>query len=324
MATVNTIDLRSPKVVDKGASGDVVPAAEVSLLPDIVKQALRRTGWSDGAPLPRGLLNAVYPPKGAPKPTPKAKVVKKPVTLPVPERVPEPVAVPAPAHVPPELAKLLDPGILTMEAGTADTAVSPAVKESAPAAVPAGVEALPKPRCSRCGHDQSIIDDVEVTREDRLSFLQSILGGIRFKKRVPMFGGKLTAVFRTLTAKEVDLSFTQLAYDARHGAVTGDELQYFRTLADYRLVMSLESLRNDVGVTVEVPEIFSDEFEVTNLPEGATKLMPASSWLYDNALKTDQLRRVVGAEFFRFQRLVEKLEARASDPNFWEATETQP
>ncbi len=175
--------------------------------------------------------------------------------------------------------------------------------------------------CPHCGWKVDDLNDPDPSSEDKLSFVQAVLGGTRFKKRYDFFDGNLVIVFRSLSTLEADVAFTQTAYDARQNGFL-DEGQYFRTLMDYRLCMGIESIASSEG-KFEVPETLTDDFKTDKPPKNATKLTYIVPYIYETVLKTENLRRTIGAAFYRFQRLVEKLEVRADDPNFWKATEGQ-
>lgn len=223
------------------------------------------------------------------------------------------------------LVQALDPGVIALM--TAERKGLTKVKSETPTSEPKKVEPAlptaggtePQSNCPNCGHQMSKTDVPEVTRDDKLSFLVSVLGQQRWKKEYSLLNGELIATFRTLTTAEADLAFTQAAFDAQNGKIV-EEGQYLRTLMDYRLAMSLESLKLK-GKTVRVPEMYSDDWKVDVPPKGSTRLTFILPWFYDNVLTTEQLRRMIGSTMFRFQRLTEKLEARIDDEDFWKATE---
>lgn len=182
----------------------------------------------------------------------------------------------------------------------------------------------PSIKCKHCGFDQSKPEPAEnPSYEDKLGFLQCVLGQIRFKKRYPLFNGKVVVTFRTLTTEEADLANTQLALDTQSGLVL-DEAAFFRTLADYRLVLALDELYVEgQGKIFEAPEDIWEGWETEAPPKGGTKLVHITRYIYQNVLKNEPIRRMVGVNFFNFQRMVELMEARVLDQNFWLATEEQ-
>ncbi len=225
-----------------------------------------------------------------------------------------------------QVMQVLDPGIKALMKLQKEG--KNVIKQDEPKPEPESVEEKPvsaggaelPTNCQHCGWKLNVPEN-EPSREDRLSFLASVLGQTRWRKEYTFMDGGAAVIFRTLTTEEADLAFTQTAFDAQSGKIL-DEDRYFRTLMDYRLAMSLEKLRLK-DKTILVPEIGSSEYKTDTPPKGATKLIYVLPWIYDNVLSTEQLRRIAGSNLFRFQRLVEQLEARVDDQDFWKATGAQ-
>lgn len=174
--------------------------------------------------------------------------------------------------------------------------------------------------CEHCGWDQAKKEQEEPTQQDKLNFLQAFLGPTRFYRVYPLLGGKAHVIFRTLTAEESDICYTQTAFDADIGLVV-DPTQYFRTVQDYRMCLGLASI--DLGSKKTNLPVLAD-YETDPLPVRTTKLKDISKFVFNEVLQQEHIRRACTATFYRFQRLAERLEAHVDDPNFWEATERQP
>jgi hypothetical protein len=181
---------------------------------------------------------------------------------------------------------------------------------------------IEQPFCQHCGWDLKKQDPGQLEELDKLGFLQSVLGQIPFYKSYDLLGGRLTVTFRTLTSEESDMAFTQIAWDAGRGEIL-DEGQYFRTLADYRMAMGLSAIRTVDGVVHNLPDSM-DKWETDAVQPKATKLVHIVPWIYKNVLKSESVRRAVATCFYRFQRMVEHMEAHFDDPNFWQAIEKLP
>jgi hypothetical protein len=73
-----------------------------------------------------------------------------------------------------------------------------------------------------------------------------------------------------------------------------------------------------------VPAVQDIEWDAPGLEDPAQTALPVlENWLHDNALVSESMRRVVGLEHQRFQRLVEMLEARVDDSDFWKGIAQQ-
>lgn len=193
---------------------------------------------------------------------------------------------------------------------------APAPKSEAPSAT-----GLPeKVYCQHCGWDQHRKDPEDPSDHDKLAFLQAFLGQQRYMKAYSLLGGRVTVVFRTLTAQEADMCHTQTAYDADALPVT-DIGQFYRTLNDYRLCLGLAAV--DYGTKkFQLPSL--DAYETDKPEPRTTKLKAIVPYIYDQILVQEPIRSACAAAWYRFQRLAERMWAHVDDPNFWPAIEGQP
>jgi len=221
----------------------------------------------------------------------------------------------------PQVSETVSPGVAeAIAVATQDNSVE-VVDDPAQAAPnvdidPLGVVQRPDPNCSHCGWDISIKETVHITEKDKQTFLASILGGTRFYKDINLFGDTVTVRYRTLTTVEADLALRQCAFDYRDDKLP-DQGEFFRVHSNYRLALSIARVSMAVAIHV-VPTI--DEIEWDEPAEGEDKqtaLPVLEKWLHENVLANESMRRVIGIEHQRFQRLVEKLEARVDDSDFW-------
>lgn len=187
-----------------------------------------------------------------------------------------------------------------------------AVKSDTPSAV-----ADKEPMCPHCGWDQRNPDPpAKVEDNDKLVFLQSVLGRQRFVKTYQLFNGAVTVVFRTLTTAESDLCWKQATHDAEVGLLV-EPTQFLRTVNDYRMCLGLMAI--DYGNDkLDLPRTL-DDWTVPDLGKGETKLKYIVNYLYDNVLVQESVRKACGVVWYRFQRFVEHLENHLDDSNFWPA-----
>jgi hypothetical protein len=187
--------------------------------------------------------------------------------------------------------------------------------------------------CQHCGWDSRHDVIEEPTKADKLSFLQSILGGATFSKRYSLFGGNLRVTFRTLTIKEIDKLY-EAAYAAQKSGLIATTSDYYEYLNRLRLHLQLTSVTGkNVPLHHKLPDGLS---MITNnsaksnwvdflkekkvYDEDKTLALQIQEYVLDNILKTEQLLRVVTFECQKFNRLASKLEARVDDPDFWNET----
>lgn len=176
--------------------------------------------------------------------------------------------------------------------------------------------------CPHCGWDTTKSELTEVTDEDKMDFVQSILGGIRFKKSYSVFGGRLTIVFRSLTTAESDMAYKQLIVDAQNdlqSKILSDTSFYWRTLMAYRAMMSIEKIESADNV-VEVPPISEIEVDESEYKRPNTKLFALFDHLIEQLMPTEVMRNTVTHLYTEFNSLCEKLQAMAEAKDFWKAT----
>lgn len=176
--------------------------------------------------------------------------------------------------------------------------------------------------CPHCGWDTNNKELTEVTDEDKMDFVQSILGGIRFKKVYSVFGGMLTITFRALTTAESDMAYKQLIVDAQsdlQSKILSDTSFYWRTLMAYRAVMSIERLESKDNI-VEVPPIEEIDVDEATYAKPNTKLFAIFDDLVSQVMPTEAIRNTITHLYTEFNSLCEKLQAMAEAKDFWRAT----
>jgi hypothetical protein len=189
------------------------------------------------------------------------------------------------------------------------------------ASPPEGAGGLLHPvECPHCGFDLKKQDDTPITDLDKLNFVQSVLGGQRFRQERLLFGGQLKLVFRSLTSREVDMAFRQIVVDAQSdlkNRLVNDTPFYWRNLMTYRMIMSIEKIESDVNGTIEVPPIEEIESDPPKFPD--TKLVEVFDAVIEQVCPTEQLRSIIGHAYNEFQAVCDKLQVMAENPDFWKA-----
>ena len=176
--------------------------------------------------------------------------------------------------------------------------------------------------CAHCGWDTRKQELTEATSEDKADFVQSILGGIRFKKVYSVFGDQLRITFRTLTSAESDMAYKQLVVDCNNDIQTkilGDTSFYWRTLMAYRCILSVEKLESNEGIT-EIPAISEISVDEGSYSKPNTKLSAIFDEMVAQVMPTEIVRTTITHLYTEFQSLCEKLQAMAESKDFWKAT----
>jgi hypothetical protein len=216
------------------------------------------------------------------------------------------------------------------ETPPAETTVEPAAVAEQPATEEPKAVATEEPKetvdpalvvfCPRCGWDMRQKFDIVPTDREKEDFLATLLGGVRFKKKYELFGGRIVVTFRSLLAEENKLIYRQLVLDQQKNKVA-TEAEWFVQMMDYRLACSLESVADKNGkVLMVIPLLEEMAFEPEKDEPLATPL-PKQLDLINKNMAQEATRRLVGTHLRQFQRLVEALEAMALEPNFWNGIE---
>jgi hypothetical protein len=176
--------------------------------------------------------------------------------------------------------------------------------------------------CPHCGWDTRKKEMVEVTDDDKMDFVQSILGGIRFKKVYELFGGRLRVTFRTLTTAESDMAYKQLIVDAQNDVqskILGDTSFYWRTLMAYRAIIAVEKVESSENI-VEIPPVNEIDVDEDSYKKPNTKLSALFDDLVEQIMPTEIIRNTISHLYTEFQSLCEKLQAMSESKDFWKAT----
>lgn len=171
---------------------------------------------------------------------------------------------------------------------------------------------MPHVQCPRCSYfvDQPV---AQPTDSDKQLFIQCIMGGQRFEKMYSVFNGKIAFVLRTLLPSESELVLMQLDEDCeKHRVVT--HAQYMRYLQDYRLAAGLKVIHREGRAPVQLQPVGDIPYDKEQYK---TALPQLTKYVQDNLFVTDHLRHIIGLQWAHFQRLVELMEVRAEDPDFW-------
>lgn len=176
--------------------------------------------------------------------------------------------------------------------------------------------------CPHCGYDLKKPDPTAPTDDDKLNFVQAVLGQQRFRKTYSLLGGKLRLTFRSLLTSESNMAFRQVVVDAQkdlRDRLIQDTPFYWRNLTTYRTVMALEAVDSAATGTIEVPPIEEIEVDAGTYAFPDTKLLAVHDEIVQQTMPTETLQQIVGHCYNEFQALCDKLMVMAEDPNFFGA-----
>jgi hypothetical protein len=165
--------------------------------------------------------------------------------------------------------------------------------------------------CNHCGWNQAMDDGIEVTEQDRIGFLQTLLGLQPFSKTFSLYGGRLNVTVRALTPDEVDMCFRQVFLDRSKDRTT-NHAEEAEALARYKTCLQIQEITGPDLHYVCPPKMSANDGEDTEVYRRWLQFMKdvdRSETLHRNLLG------VVG----RFNALVNKLEDNADNESFWPA-----
>lgn len=177
---------------------------------------------------------------------------------------------------------------------------------------PQGTQETGPTYCPHCGWNQKQKDELEVTEEDRLSFLQTLLGLQVFSKTYTVYGGALTVRVKSLTPKEADLCFRQVFLDRQAGR-TANPAEEAEHLARYKAALQIESVTGP-GLAYVAPQ-----HGVSTGTEQDTIVFSIWQQFAVDIDKSEAMHRVLLGVVGRFNALVNKLEDNVDNENFWPA-----
>lgn len=190
------------------------------------------------------------------------------------------------------------------------------------AAMPEAGGLLHPAECPHCGYDLKKPDPTEPTDDDKLNFVQAVLGQQRFRKTYALLGGRLRVTFRSLLTSESNMAFRQVLVDAQSdlkNRLVQDTAFYWRNLTTYRTVMALESVDSAATGTIEIAPVDEIETDPGAFSFPDTKLIAVHDEIVKQAMPTEHLQQIVGHCFNEFQALCDKLTVMAEDANFYRA-----
>lgn len=197
--------------------------------------------------------------------------------------------------------------------------------------------------CVQCGWDQNVPVIPEPEHQDKIGFLQAILGQQVFSKRYALFGGNLRVTFRTLTIREIDTLY-QETFRAQKAGIISTSADYYEYLNRQRLFLQLTALAaTQTALHIKLPDGLTPETHPdansywidflkaenayqepdSNNPNSPTLLMQIQDYVLGKVIRTEQLQRTITHTCNKFNRLVARLEACVDNPDFWSETGPQ-
>lgn len=182
--------------------------------------------------------------------------------------------------------------------------------------------------CPQCEWNLQRTEVAEITDLDKQLFLQSWLGQQPFVRTFPLFGGQLEVTFRNLTSRELDLIGAQVHREVARGDFS-DLTDQFEAANRYRMMLQLLSVRHRGVLVHDLPDGFDQKRNPMaqahwEFPDGVDPerqgLEMIADYMLSKVLTSESTHRTMQMQCQRFNRLVARLEAVVTSPDFSFAT----
>lgn len=167
--------------------------------------------------------------------------------------------------------------------------------------------------CPHCGQDTSKSPEETPTEDDKVAFVEAILGGTRFERQYAMMGGKVTVRYQALTPDYVMAINQWMDYLQRTGLLrrAGLDIDVAAWLHRGYVAGTVVGVEGTTGkgvawATVEAPLVFGDE-DLKKFHEAITDRCKEIGVRYVHAVQG----------MVKFNNLVQNLSMHAFDENFW-------
>jgi hypothetical protein len=167
-------------------------------------------------------------------------------------------------------------------------------------------------RCPRCNHELAG-ELVVPTEQEVAEYMAALLGSGRFRKRVSLFGGRVVLILRGLRPKEADAAIQQADIDMANGRIH-HVLQYCRVVEGYKMACGIEQLCMKGQKPITFPELS----QIADDDEDKSPLMQVYDYLNNDVFTTESLRRAAAGAWQQFQQLLQYMETKAQDPDFFD------
>lgn len=166
--------------------------------------------------------------------------------------------------------------------------------------------------CPRCGWDLQVpYKKVELTEEDKIQFVYSIMHRMPFKKTFGLFDNKMKVTFRSKTVQDTELILDQLrSEDDRKTFVNINHMQYYANI--YELVLLLDNIEGPAVTPTQKIKPSFDSFR----KEGKS-LKDYMEVICRDYIGTEILFRLISEHFHTFQDIYNSLVDEALKENFY-------
>lgn len=171
--------------------------------------------------------------------------------------------------------------------------------------------------CPCCGIDLTQpYEPVKITDADKRAYLMHVVGGARFYKEFPLWGGMATVILQTTTPEEEELFNEYYSQYTSEYRSTGDFNRLTQHYQKCRLAVLLKEITFTVPNTppIKSPGIMSDLFKPE---EGKTRLQTYIEKWYDKTIVSLPLQTALNGALESYLKTMSELQQCLNDKDFW-------
>lgn len=156
----------------------------------------------------------------------------------------------------------------------------------------------------------------EISDEDRSLFLQHVLGGGRFYKKYPLWGGQVTVTLKTMTPEEEQLFDEEYNRYCLENRDNFNQILVQRTFTRYKMAGVLQRItfKGDMRGKVEAPSIYDSQFDPDETETRVHKFL--TQW-YDKVVTSVEMQRAFDSVLNNYLIDIDNLRKQLYNQDFW-------
>lgn len=171
--------------------------------------------------------------------------------------------------------------------------------------------------CPCCGIPLNVpYRPTTITDEDRTLFLQHVLGGTRFYKKYPLWGGQVVVTLKTMTPEEERLFDEEYNRHCLQSKDAYSQILIQRTFTRYKMAGILQRItfKGDLRGKIEAPSIYDPQFDPK---DGETRINNFLTKWYDTVVTSVEMQRALDSVLDKYLIDIDDLRRHLHNQDFW-------
>lgn len=171
--------------------------------------------------------------------------------------------------------------------------------------------------CPCCGIPLNTpYNPADITDEDRSLFLQHVLGGGRFYKKYPIWGGQVVVTLKTMTPEEEQLFDEEYNRYCLENRDNFNQILVQRTFTRYKMAGVLQRItfKGDMRGKIEAPSIYDPQFDPDDDETRVQKFL--TKW-YDTVVTSVEMQRAFDSVLNSYLIDIDNLRKQLYNQDFW-------